>query len=151
MNLKYRFGKSSISRMKGVDARLIILVTTYMCLGKKDIGVTYGVRTKEAQEHMLATGKSKVKNSKHIPIKETITTPDGFNMEIMESNAIDIVAYKNGKPVWDREFYEDIIKDMKEIAKFYGWQDIMNWGWDFKTLNDPYHISVKENGDGGIK
>ncbi len=151
MELKYRFSKTSISRMKAVDPRLIILATTYMCMGKKDIGVTYGVRTKEAQEHMLATGKSKVKNSKHIPIKETITTPDGFDMETMESNAIDIVAYKNGKSVWDREFYEDIIKDMKKIVKFYGWQNIINFGWDFKTLNDPYHISVKEANDNGIK
>lgn len=151
MNLKYKFGKTSIARMKGVDARLIILVTTYMCLGKKDIGITYGARTQEEQEHMLKTGKSKVSKSKHLLTQEELVTQGGFKIDIVEANAIDIVAYKNGKPVWDRNFYEDIIKDMKEIAKHYGWQDAMNWGWDFKTLNDPYHISVKEVGDGGIK
>ena len=151
MELKYRFGKTSISRMKGVDPRLIILITTYLALGKKDIGITCGARTPEEQEHMLKTGKSKVSKSKHLLIKEELITQSGFKMSIMEANAVDIVAYKNGKTVWSRAFYEDIIQDMKEIAKHYGWQDIINWGWDFKTLNDPYHISVKEPGDGGIK
>ncbi|MGL4665672.1 MAG: hypothetical protein ACRCWA_11710 [Clostridium butyricum] len=151
MNLKYRFGKTSILRLKCVDTRLIILVTTYLALGKKDIGVTYGARTKEEQKHMLDTGKSGVSKSKHLLSKEELVTQSGFKIDITESNAIDIVAYKNGKPIWDRSFYEDIIKDMKEIAKHYGWQDIINWGWDFKSLNDPYHISVKEPGDRGIK
>lgn len=151
MTLKYRFGKTSIARMKAIDARLIILVTTYMCMGKKDIGVTYGSRTKEEQKHMLDTGKSQVSKSKHLMTEEELVTQGGFKTKVLESNAIDIVAYDKGKTVWERAYYEDIIKDMKEIAKHYGWQDIINWGWDFKTLNDPYHISVKEPGDGGIK
>ncbi|MGL5413391.1 hypothetical protein [Cetobacterium sp.] len=151
MTLKYKFGKTSIQRMKGVDARLIILATTYMCMGKKDIGITYGARTSEEQAHMLKTGKSQVSKSKHLLNKEVLVTQSGFKMDIMESNAIDIVAYKDGKQVWERAYYEDIIKDMKEIAKHYGWQDIINLGWDFKSFNDPYHISVKEPGDGGIK
>lgn len=151
MNLKYRFGKTSISRMKGVDARLIILVTTYMCMSKKDIGVTYGARTPEEQKDMLKNGKTQVSKSKHLLSKEELVTQGGFKMDIMESNAIDIVAYKDGEQVWERAFYKDIIEDMKELAKHYGWQDDINWGWDFKSLNDPYHISVKEPGDGGIK
>lgn len=151
MELKYRFSKTSILRLKAVDPRLIILITTYLTLGKKDIGITYGARTPEEQEHMLKTGKSKVSKSKHLLIKEELVTQGSFKIDIVEANAIDFVAYKNGKPVWDREFYEDIIKDMKKIVKFYGWQDIINFGWDFKTLNDPYHISVKEANDNGIK
>ena len=151
MNLKYRFGKTSIQRMKSVDARLIILVTTYMCMGKKDIGVTYGARTPEEQAEMLRTGKTQVAKSKHLLTKETLVTQGGFKIDIYEANAIDIVAYRNGKPVWEREYYKDIVEDMKQIAKHYGWQDVINFGWDFKSLNDPYHISVKEEGDGGIK
>lgn len=151
MILKYKFGKTSLSRMKGVDARLIILVTTYMCMGKKDIGITYGARTPEEQEHMLKTGKTQVTKSKHLLTKEELITQGGFKIDIVESNAIDIVAYKEGKQIWERAFYKDIIEDMKKIAKFYGWQDIINFGWDFKTLNDPYHISVKEANDNGIK
>ena len=151
MELKYRFSKTSISRMKAVDPRLIILITTYLVLGKKDIGITCGGRTLKEQEHMLKTGKSKVSKSKHLLTKEELVTQGEFKIDIVEANAIDFVAYKNGKPVWNREFYEDIIKDMKKIAKHYGWEDIINWGWDFKTLNDPYHISIKEPGDGGIK
>lgn len=145
MTLKYKFGKTSIARMKGVDARLIILATTYLSLGKKDIGITYGARTPEEQAHMLKTGKSQVSKSKHLLNNEELTTQGGFKMDIMESNAIDIVAYKDGKDIWERAYYEDIIKDMKEIAR----QDIINLGWDFKTLNDPYHINVKEPGSKG--
>lgn len=120
MNLKYRFGKTSIARMKAIDARLIILVTTYMCMGKKDIGVTYGSRTREEQKHMLDTGKSQVSKSKHLMTEEELVTQGGFKTKVLESNAIDIVAYDKGKTVWDRAYYEDIIKDMKEIAKHYG-------------------------------
>lgn len=151
MELKYRFSKTSISRMKAVDPRLIILATTYMCMGKKDIGITYGARTPEEQEDMLKTGKTQVTKSKHLLTKEELITQGGFKIDIVESNAIDIVAYKEGKQIWERAFYKDIIEDMKKIAKFYGWQNIINFGWDFKTLNDPYHISVKEANDNGIK
>ena len=94
MELKYRFGKASISRMKGADARVIILATTYLALGKKDIGITYGARTSEEQAHMLKTGKSQVAKSKHLLNKEELTTQGGFKMDIMESNAIDIVMVK---------------------------------------------------------
>lgn len=151
MNLKYRFSKTSINRLKAVDPRLIILITTYLSLNKKDIGITYGARTPEEQNYLLKTGKSQVSKSKHLLFKEQLVTKGGFKMDIMESNAIDIVAYRNNKPVWNRAFYKDIIEDMKAIAKFYRWEKDINFGWDFKTLNDPYHISVKEIGDGGIK
>lgn len=83
MSLKYRFGKTSISRMKGVDARLIILATTYLALGKKDIGITYGARTPEEQTHMLKNGKSQASKSKHLLSKEELVTQGGFKMEIM--------------------------------------------------------------------
>lgn len=149
--IKFKISRSTISRLKCVDARLVILFSTYLSLNKKDIGVTYGARTTEAQEHLLKTGKTQVKNSKHLLFDEVLTTPDGYSVVIKEANAIDIVAYKDGKPVWDREYYKDIIEDMKNIVKHFGWQDDFNFGWDFKTLNDPYHISVKEPGDGGIK
>lgn len=151
MNLKYRFSKSSLDKLKAVDPRLIILVTTYLSLGKKDIGITYGARTPKEQKHLLATGKSQVTKSKHLLSKEQLVTKGGFKMDIMESNAIDIVAYRNGKPIWGRSFYKDIIEDMKAIVKFYGWKNDFNFGWDFKSIDDPYHISVKEIGDGGIK
>lgn len=149
--LKYRFSNSSLMRMKAVDPRLVILVATYMSLGKKDIGVTYGVRTQQEQDDLRRQGKSQVTRSKHIPIQETVVTQNGYKMNTMEGNAIDIVAYKNGKPCWDREYYKDIIEDMKAIVKHFRWENDFNFGWDFKTLNDPYHISVKEVGDGGIK
>ena len=151
MELKYKVGKTTLDRLKGVDTKLVIVFTTYLNMNKKDIGCTYGARTEEAQAEFLKTGKTTVKKSKHMPFKEVVNTPDGFKMDIVEFNAIDIVAYKEGKQVWERAYYEDIIKDMKAIVKHFGWQDLFNWGWDFVSLNDPYHISVKEIGDGGIK
>lgn len=148
--LKYKYGKTTIERLKGVDPKLIILVATYMSIGKKDIGVTYGIRTSAEQEAILKKGNSQVKKSKHQMDKEIITTQEGGKVEIQLSNAIDILGYDNGKARWDRAFYEDIIEDMKEIVSFFGWTDI-NFGWDFKSLNDPYHISVSKIGDGGVK
>lgn len=150
--MKYRFGKTSIERMKGVDARLLLIIITYLCMGKKDIGITYGGRTQEEQDKAKASGNSQVSRSKHLLVDEILTTAKGAKLKIKEANAIDFIAYKNGKQEWnDREYYRDIVEDMKAIAEFYGWKDIINFGWDFKSLNDPFHISVKEDGDGGIK
>jgi hypothetical protein len=44
-----------------------------------------------------------------------------------------------------------VIEDMKKIVAHYGWQDVINFGWDFKSLDDPFHISVSVPGDGGVK
>lgn len=149
--MKHKISKSTVQYLKGVDARLTIIFVSYLMLGKKDIGVTYGGRTDEEQEKFLKEGKTQVKKGKHSLVKELLKTPTGYTVEVLEANAIDILAYENGKAVWNRAYYEDIIDDMKAIAKYYGWENNINWGWDFKTLDDPFHISVKEPGDGGIK
>lgn len=148
--MKYKIGKTTLERLKNVDRKLVILFTTYLMLGKKDIGVTYGARTEGEQKDLKAKGKSQVSKSKHLPMNEKGITSGGNEFEYSEINAIDIIAFKDGKMVWDRAYYDDIIKDMKDIVAFYGWDDI-NFGYDFKTLNDCYHISVREDGDGGIK
>ncbi|MGL5692352.1 MAG: hypothetical protein ACRDD8_16335 [Bacteroidales bacterium] len=149
--MKYRYSKRSIELLKGVDPKLVIILSTYMAMGKKDIGVTYGMRTDAEQKKLFDAKKSKTMNSKHLIKKEKVKTSEGSVIEIGLSNAIDICAYENGKIRWDRAFYKDIIEDMKKIAEFYRWQDEINWGWDFKSIDDPYHISVKKDGDGGVK
>lgn len=149
--MKYKVSNSTIERLKGVDPRLVIIFITYLTMEKKDIGCTYGLRTDEEQADILKKGNSTVKRSKHQAVVESVTTPSGFRIKLPIGNAIDIVAYRDGKQVWERAYYKDIIEDMREIARFYGWQDILNWGWDFKSINDPYHISIKKDGDGGIK
>lgn len=148
--LKYKFGKQSINNLAGVDVKLVILISTYLALGKKDIAVTYGVRTSQEQSDIFASGNSKIKKSTHQLIDETYKTARGSEFTVKESNAIDIVAYKNGVQIWEREYYKDIIEDLKAIVQFFGWTDV-NFGWDFKSLNDPYHISITEGQNGNIK
>ncbi len=148
---KYKFSNNSLEKLKGVDRRLVILVTTYLNLGKKDIGITYGVRTLEEQKQLLKEGKTRTLKSKHLLVEEQLRTPSGYKAEILEGNALDFVVFENGRAIWEREAYKEVIEDMKKIANHFGWKDIINFGWDFKTLDDPYHISVKEDGDGGVK
>jgi hypothetical protein len=151
-DLKYKYSKRTIQMLTDVDPRLVILFSTYLALGKYDIGCTYGIRTEAEQKKLKAEGKSQTMNSKHLVKPETIETAEGSSVEINIGNAIDIVAYIDGKPVWDdKSVYAEIIADFKAIAAFFGWTDIINYGFDFKSFADWYHISIKKPNDGGVK
>ena len=59
-----KLGKRSMSRLKGVDPRLISVlqkVVKYF-----DITVIEGLRSQERQNELLAQGKSKTKFGKHV-------------------------------------------------------------------------------------
>lgn len=131
----YKFGKSSLRRMKGLDARLIITAEYVINMmyhhGCCDIAIPAlgGMRTMEQQEELLAKGTSQKKNSAHL-----------------YGNAIDVVPYIDGKMRWDVENedktpnepvvngYEDIWHYWDEAAKHYGYQYISRIHWDW-----PHH------------
>lgn len=79
--------------------------------------VYHGHRGRTPQNRLFADGKSKLEfpDSKH-------------NVE--PSRAMDLQLYKNGKPVWDKEFYINA----NRLLQFYAWHNEFNlrWGgnWD---------------------
>tara|TARA_E500000081_G_scaffold83714_1_gene84986 strand:- start:685 stop:1152 length:468 start_codon:yes stop_codon:yes gene_type:complete len=110
------FSLSSRSRgkLEGVHPDMIAVVGRAIELTKVDFGVTYGVRTVEEQEKLVAAGRSQTMKSKHL-IQDT-----GF------SHAVDVVAYDGSNVVWELNVYDDICDAFKEAAIEHG--VAVKWG-----------------------
>ena len=76
----YRLGKRSLSRLEGVNERLMVTVVKYAIgVTKQDFSVICGLRTVEEQRALVAKGASQTMKSKHI-----------------DGNAVDLMAYCTG-------------------------------------------------------
>ena len=112
----YKLGKKSMKNLIGVHPMLAFAVTEAIKITKQDFMVFEGVRTLERQKELVANGMSKTLNSYHL-----------YGL------AVDLVAYVNGKPTWEEQYYEAIIEAMDTVCKTHNIQ-IDNgyklWGWD---------------------
>ena len=95
--------------MEGVDENLVAVVKRAIELTKVDFGVIYGMRTLEEQEKLVAAGKSQTMKSNHLV-----------------GRAVDLMAYVDGKGVWELNVYDDLCDAMKEAAEELGTP--IKWG-----------------------
>jgi peptidoglycan L-alanyl-D-glutamate endopeptidase CwlK len=96
----FRLSKRSHDRLFGVDPRLVAVVNSAIGITKVDFGVTEGLRTRETQEMYVRTGKSQTMNSKHLT-----------------GEAVDLVAFVDGKVSWELNLYDDIAEALRIAAK----------------------------------
>lgn len=123
----FYLGKGSISKLEGVDSKLVEVVELAITLSEIDFCVTEGLRSKDRQIKLVAEGKSRTLNSKHIVGK-----------------AVDLAALVDGRVSWNLKEYFKIAEAMKEAANKLGVK--ITWGavWD-KYLNDitgPLDVEV---------
>lgn len=116
--------KASRDTMKGVHPDLVKVVERAIQLTTVDFKVGEGVRTVARQKTLVAEGKSKTMNSRHIPGK------DGLG------KAVDLWVLKNGKVVWDVPSYVELSKYVLQAAK---------------ELNIPIRWGGDWNGNGNWK
>lgn len=121
--MKFKLSQRSLSRLQGVDKRLVDVVKRAIEITEVDFGITEGLRTKERQEQLVAEGKSQTMNSKHL-----------------RGMAVDVVAYIDGKVTWDKEHYHTIAKAFKQAAKELNVS--IRWGGDFKSFFDGPHFEL---------
>ena len=107
--MSFKLSTRSLGKLEGVDSRLIDVVERAIELTKVDFGVIYGMRTLEEQEKLVAAGKSQTMKSNHLIGK-----------------AVDLMAYVDGKGVWELNVYDDLCDAMKEAAKELG--VAIKWG-----------------------
>lgn len=100
----FKLGNRSKQKLEGVHPDMVAVVERAIELTKVDFGVTYGVRTVEEQEKLVASGRSQTMKSKHL-IQDT-----GY------SHAVDVVAYDGSDVVWEINVYDDICDAFKEAA-----------------------------------
>ena len=82
--MAFKLSKRSLRKLEGVDENLVAVVKRAIELTKIDFGVTFGMRTVEEQEALVAAGRSQTMKSKHL-----------------EGRAVDLMAYVDGKGCWE--------------------------------------------------
>ena len=115
----FKLSKRSLSRLDGVDERMVRVVNTAITVSKIDFGVICGLRTIQEQRELVAKGASQTRKSKHI---------DGL--------AVDLMAYVGGRASWELNLYDDIADAMKIAADE---EDVkLRWGaaWHINDLRE---------------
>ena len=107
--MSFKLSTRSLGKLEGVDSTLVDVVERAIELTKVDFGVIYGMRTLEEQEKLVAAGKSQTMKSNHLIGK-----------------AVDLMAYVDGKGVWELNVYDDLCDAMKEAAEELGTP--IKWG-----------------------
>lgn len=106
---EFRLSRRSLDRLKGVNDDLVAVVRYAINATKTDFGVIQGLRTLEQQKELFAKGASKTMKSKHL-----------------DGNAVDLMAYINGRGSWELNLYDDLADAMKEGAQMAG--VAVRWG-----------------------
>jgi peptidoglycan L-alanyl-D-glutamate endopeptidase CwlK len=103
--MAFSLSNRSRKKLEGVHPNMVAVVERAIELTKVDFGVTYGVRSVQEQEKLVAAGRSQTMKSKHL-IQDT-----GF------SHAVDVVAYDGSNVVWELNVYDDICDAFKKAAE----------------------------------
>jgi len=113
----------SIDRMAGVHPDLVRVVRRAIELTTVDFAITQGLRTVEQQRQLVADGKSRTMNSRHLT-----------------GHAVDVVAMVDGKVSWTFAHYEAIAHAFKAAAKALGVPIV--WGGDWASFRDGPHFEL---------
>jgi peptidoglycan LD-endopeptidase CwlK len=98
--MSFKLSQRSLDKLEGVNPKLVAVVQKAILLTKIDFGVTYGLRTVEEQEKLVAAGRSQTMKSKHIT-----------------GHAVDLMAYVDGKGCWELNVYDDLADAMAQAAR----------------------------------
>lgn len=115
--------EKSLRRLDGVHADLREVVLLAAELTDTDFIVTEGLRTKEKQAQLLASGATQTMNSRHLT-----------------GHAVDLAAVVNGEVRWDWPLYHRLAAAMKHAA-----QDLatpIEWGGDWRKFKDGPHFQL---------
>ena len=107
--MSFKLSQRSLDKLDGVNPKLVAVVQKAILLTKIDFGVTYGLRTVEEQEKLVAAGRSQTMKSKHIT-----------------GHAVDLMAYVDGKGCWELNVYDDVADAMAQAARDEG--VAIRWG-----------------------
>jgi peptidoglycan LD-endopeptidase CwlK len=115
--MSFKFSTRSIQRMQGVKPELVRVAHRAIELTTVDFGITEGLRTAARQRELVAQGKSQTMNSKHIT-----------------GDAIDVVAYINGKVSWNISLYDNIADAFAKAGRELGVPLIWGAAWSISDI-----------------
>lgn len=116
----YTLGNKSRSKLQGVHPDLVAVVERAIQFTEQDFTVLEGLRSIDRQKELVATGKSKTMNSRHLT-----------------GHAVDLAPW----PIsWDWEKFYPIADAMKDAAQELGIE--IEWGGDWKSFPDGPHFQL---------
>jgi peptidoglycan L-alanyl-D-glutamate endopeptidase CwlK len=121
--MSFVLGSRSLSRLEGVHPDLVKVVLRAIQITEVDFTVLEGLRTKERQKKLVASGASKTMNSRHLT-----------------GHAVDLGAYVDGEVRWDWPLYYKIADAMKRASVEVGVP--IEWGGDWKSFRDGPHYQL---------
>lgn len=116
--------RTSLTRLRGVDQRLVDVIKEASKISSVPFQVTEGLRTRERQAYLVKTGKSKTMNSYHL-----------------RGKAVDVVAMPGGKVSWNLVDYRKINTAVQKAAKKLGVN--VTWGGTWRTIVDGPHFQIE--------
>lgn len=117
--MSYALSQRSLSKLEGVDERLIKIVCRAIEITDVDFGVIQGLRTEEEQKALVAKGASQTMKSKHL-----------------EGKAVDLMAYVDGRGCWELSVYDNIAEAVQQAATE---EDVqVRWGaaWNIPDIRE---------------
>ena len=123
---KFKLSQRSLSRLEGVDEKLVSVVNYAIDVTKQDFGVICGLRTEEEQKLLVESGASQTMYSKHLL-----------------GHAVDLLCYCGPRSSWELNLYDEVADAMAEGAKFVGVK--IRWGaaWTVPDIAD-YEGSMED-------
>lgn len=119
------FSQRSQNNLRGVHPALVRVIERALQDGRLDFAVIEGLRTKQRQEQLVASGASKTMNSRHL---------DGHAVDLLPINP----ATGKGEFAWP--LYDQLGEDVKEAARKEGVPIV--WGGDWQTFKDGPHFEL---------
>lgn len=105
----FKLSKRSLKNLEGVRPELVAAVRRAIDITDVDFGVTCGLRTREEQEILVKKGLSHTMQSRHLT-----------------GDAVDLVAYLQGRVTWEMPAYYEVAEAMVEAAEDVG--IVLRWG-----------------------
>ena len=98
--MAFKLSQRSFQKLVDVHPDMVAVVKHAIAVTKIDFGVTYGVRTVEELEILVAAGRSQTMKSNHL-----------------DGRAVDGVAYFGSDISWELNVYDDICDAFAEAAR----------------------------------
>lgn len=137
--MTYALSPRSLEKLRGVNEMLVRVVQRAIELTTIDFGVVQGLRTMEEQAALVAKGASQTMNSKHLT-----------------GQAVDLMAYIDGRGSWELNVYDEIADAMRKSAiemmvpiRWGGaWNvpDIRNWNGSMEDAMTHYIDEKRKQG-----
>lgn len=121
-----KFSKRSLGNLEGVHPDLVAVITAALQRTPLDFIVIDGLRTRREQEVLVAKGKSKTMNSRHLT-----------------GHAVDILPIGPKGPAFDWDLYHQIAPSILKVAEEMGVD--LEWGGVWKSFPDGPHFQLSRS------